>query len=81
MEKNDFLNKNLDFVGVLASFFGFWTVRKSSKNQGNPKITGLERRSPATVFGAFLVNFKAQNTVKYNAFANLVFKDNNVKCC
>ena len=34
-----------------------------------------------TMFGAFLANFKAQNTVKSSIFAILVLKVNNVKCC
>ena len=86
MEKSEFSLKSF----ILLVFWRFLGILGRSKNRQKTreirqKITGRERRSSGTVFGAFLDHFftifKAQNTVKYSVFAIFVLKDNNVKCC
>ena len=86
MEKSEFSLKSF----ILLVFWRFLVILGGSKNRQKTreirqKITGRERRSSGTVFGAFLDHFftifKAQNTVKYSVLAIFVLKDNNVKCC
>ena len=68
------------FLGILGG-----SKNRQKTREIRQKITGRERRSSGTVFGPFLnhflANFKAQNIVKYSAFAIFVLKNNNVKCC